>query len=203
MVHADCHPGNLAQQEQGLGLLDWDRCGWGPFLSDLASCTLALDSAEREPSWPGTRETVLCRRGMQGRCGRCESWPPWRTWGSWPHDHTSFLSLWKRCLFLKKWRRHGSWSTELGTPDPEALNVNVEVHLGWLQAGSAEPLPVSGRDAGVQQELRASVRTAAHSTPTQDCAVGAADSVIANPQQMRVALGDTTIGHHSGHPSPA
>ena len=46
LIHADCHPGNFVQQEQGLGLLDWDRCGWGPFLLDLASCTLALDSAE-------------------------------------------------------------------------------------------------------------------------------------------------------------
>lgn len=48
LIHADCHPGNFVQQERGLGLLDWDRCGWGPFLLDLASCTLALDSAERE-----------------------------------------------------------------------------------------------------------------------------------------------------------
>lgn len=48
LIHADAHPGNFVQQDGSLGLLDWDRCGWGPFLLDLAGVTLALDQTERD-----------------------------------------------------------------------------------------------------------------------------------------------------------
>jgi Ser/Thr protein kinase RdoA (MazF antagonist) len=48
LVHADAHPGNFVRQDGGLGLLDWDRCGFGPFLLDLAGVPLALDEPERE-----------------------------------------------------------------------------------------------------------------------------------------------------------
>ncbi|MCD0160043.1 phosphotransferase [Deinococcus sp. 6YEL10] len=47
LIHADVHPGNFLQQEEGLALIDFDRCGWGPLLLDLANADLALDSSER------------------------------------------------------------------------------------------------------------------------------------------------------------
>ncbi|MFC4425229.1 phosphotransferase enzyme family protein [Deinococcus navajonensis] len=47
LIHADPHPGNFLQQERGLALIDFDRCGWGPFQLDLAHADLALDSAGR------------------------------------------------------------------------------------------------------------------------------------------------------------
>ena len=47
LIHADAHPGNFLQQAAGLALVDFDRCGWGPFLLDLAHTDLALDAAGR------------------------------------------------------------------------------------------------------------------------------------------------------------
>lgn len=47
LIHADAHPGNFLQQEEGLALIDFDRCGWGPFLLDLANADLALDPPGR------------------------------------------------------------------------------------------------------------------------------------------------------------
>lgn len=47
LIHADVHPGNFLQQEAGLALIDFDRCGWGPFLLDLANADLALDPPAR------------------------------------------------------------------------------------------------------------------------------------------------------------
>ncbi|WP_221090922.1 phosphotransferase enzyme family protein [Deinococcus aquaedulcis] len=47
LIHADVHPGNFLQQETGLALIDFDRCGWGPFLLDLANADLALEPEER------------------------------------------------------------------------------------------------------------------------------------------------------------
>ncbi|WP_019585178.1 phosphotransferase enzyme family protein [Deinococcus apachensis] len=48
LIHADAHPGNFLQSEGGLRLLDFDRCGWGPFLLDVAGATLDLEVPERE-----------------------------------------------------------------------------------------------------------------------------------------------------------
>lgn len=47
LIHADAHPGNFLQQTGGLALVDFDRCGWGPFLLDLAHADLALDAPGR------------------------------------------------------------------------------------------------------------------------------------------------------------
>ncbi|WP_027482413.1 phosphotransferase enzyme family protein [Deinococcus pimensis] len=72
LVHADAHPGNFVTQGGTLGLLDWDRCGFGPFLLDVAGVTLALDEAERDafltsysrvrPLPEGSREAVRALR---------------------------------------------------------------------------------------------------------------------------------------------
>lgn len=47
LIHADAHSGNFLQQATGLALVDFDRCGWGPFLLDLAHVDLALDAPGR------------------------------------------------------------------------------------------------------------------------------------------------------------
>lgn len=47
LIHADAHPGNFLQPARGLALVDFDRCGWGPFLLDLAHADLALDAPGR------------------------------------------------------------------------------------------------------------------------------------------------------------
>jgi len=47
LIHADAHPGNFLQRGAELGLLDFDRCGWGPFLLDVAGSTLDLEPPER------------------------------------------------------------------------------------------------------------------------------------------------------------
>lgn len=55
LVHADPHPGNFVRREDGLGLLDFDRCGWGPFLLDVAHATLDLEAPERAAFLTGYR----------------------------------------------------------------------------------------------------------------------------------------------------
>jgi Ser/Thr protein kinase RdoA (MazF antagonist) len=47
LIHGDVHPGNFLKQEDGLALIDFDRCGWGPFLLDVANADLALDAPGR------------------------------------------------------------------------------------------------------------------------------------------------------------
>lgn len=47
LIHADAHPGNFVQRGARLGLLDFDRCGWGPFLLDVAGASLDLEPPER------------------------------------------------------------------------------------------------------------------------------------------------------------
>nr|WP_244977171.1 phosphotransferase [Deinococcus humi] len=47
IVHADVHPGNFLQHNNELALIDFDRCGWGPLLLDLAHADLAMDVRAR------------------------------------------------------------------------------------------------------------------------------------------------------------
>lgn len=53
LIHADPHPGNFVQGPSQLGLIDFDRCGWGPFLLDLAHISLALGAPTRRALMTG------------------------------------------------------------------------------------------------------------------------------------------------------
>jgi Ser/Thr protein kinase RdoA (MazF antagonist) len=53
LIHADPHPGNFVQGPQRLGLIDFDRCGWGPFLLDLAHVGLDLEPPIRQALMSG------------------------------------------------------------------------------------------------------------------------------------------------------
>ncbi|WP_424951664.1 phosphotransferase [Deinococcus sp.] len=46
LLHADAHPGNMLLGER-LALIDFDRCGFGPFLLDIAGTVLDMERAER------------------------------------------------------------------------------------------------------------------------------------------------------------
>jgi len=58
LIHANAHPGNFLQQANSLARVDFGRCGWGPFLLDLAHADLALDTPGRAAliaGYTGTR----------------------------------------------------------------------------------------------------------------------------------------------------
>lgn len=47
LVHGDAHPGNFLWHEGELRVIDFGRLGWGPYLFDVADCTLDLEPPER------------------------------------------------------------------------------------------------------------------------------------------------------------
>ncbi len=48
LIHADAHPGNFLLGPDGPSVLDFDRCGFGPYLLDVAGATLDLEVPERD-----------------------------------------------------------------------------------------------------------------------------------------------------------
>jgi Ser/Thr protein kinase RdoA (MazF antagonist) len=47
LIHTDAHPGNMLVQADQLAFIDFDRCGTGPFLLDIAGTVLDMEAAER------------------------------------------------------------------------------------------------------------------------------------------------------------
>ena len=47
LVHGDAHPGNFLWHEGELRIIDFGRLGWGPYLLDVADCTLDMEPPER------------------------------------------------------------------------------------------------------------------------------------------------------------
>ena len=105
LIHADLHPGNLLFQRQGVGAIDFDDCGWGCFLYDLAvtlselrgrpsvaskaftayrlppTTSLQPRRSPRAPSFgrcPSARQSFLLRSSRRRSCGRRRrtAWPP-------------------------------------------------------------------------------------------------------------------------------
>lgn len=48
ILHADAHPDNLLLHEGEVRLIDFDRCGWGAYLFDIAESSLDLEPPERD-----------------------------------------------------------------------------------------------------------------------------------------------------------
>lgn len=49
LVHADLNPGNFVVGSQGLGVIDFDDCGWSYYLYDLATMLSRLDRHVPDP----------------------------------------------------------------------------------------------------------------------------------------------------------
>ncbi len=66
LIHADLHLGNAVFRGDGVKLIDFDDCGTGPRLYDLA---VALWELRDKPGFPVFREALLSRlrRGARGR----------------------------------------------------------------------------------------------------------------------------------------
>lgn len=47
LVHGDAHPGNFLWHNDELHIIDFGRLGWGPYLLDVADCTLDMELPER------------------------------------------------------------------------------------------------------------------------------------------------------------
>ena len=47
LIHGDLHSGNLIRNGKRLSLIDFDRCGWGPYLLDIAGAVLDMEPGER------------------------------------------------------------------------------------------------------------------------------------------------------------
>jgi len=60
LIHADLHPGNLLFQGKEVGAIDFDDCGWGYYLYDLA---VILSELRGRPAYPKLRRALL-----QGYC---------------------------------------------------------------------------------------------------------------------------------------
>lgn len=60
LIHADLHPGNLLFQRDGVGAIDFDDCGWGCFLYDLA---VTLSELRGRPAYAELRQAL--RRGYR------------------------------------------------------------------------------------------------------------------------------------------
>jgi Ser/Thr protein kinase RdoA (MazF antagonist) len=56
LIHADLHPGNLLFQRDGVGAIDFDECGWGCFLYDLA---VILSELRDRPAYAALRQALL------------------------------------------------------------------------------------------------------------------------------------------------
>ncbi|MCC7262147.1 MAG: phosphotransferase [Candidatus Latescibacteria bacterium] len=63
LIHADLHPDNLLFQRGEVGAIDFDDCGWGCLLYDLA---VTLSELRRRPLYPQLRQALL-RGYRQGR----------------------------------------------------------------------------------------------------------------------------------------
>lgn len=63
LIHADLHPGNLLFAGGEVGAIDFDDCGWGVYLYDLA---VALAELRPHPEYPRLRPALL-RGYRQGR----------------------------------------------------------------------------------------------------------------------------------------
>lgn len=87
LIHADLHPDNLLFQRERLGAIDFDDCGWGCFLYDLA---VTLSELRRRPAYAELRQALL--RG-------------YRQVRPLPADHERYLDtlMAGRCLGLAIW----------------------------------------------------------------------------------------------------
>jgi Ser/Thr protein kinase RdoA (MazF antagonist) len=56
LIHADLHQGNYLFHNGGVGAIDFDDCGYGHWLYDLA---VTLDNLHRHPDFPALREAFL------------------------------------------------------------------------------------------------------------------------------------------------
>jgi Ser/Thr protein kinase RdoA (MazF antagonist) len=56
LIHADLHPGNLLFQGEQVGAIDFDDCGWGCFLYDLA---VILSELRHRPAYAQLRQALL------------------------------------------------------------------------------------------------------------------------------------------------
>lgn len=56
LIHADFHPGNLLFHRGAVAAIDFDECGWGWFLYDLA---VMLSALRRRPGYAGLRRALL------------------------------------------------------------------------------------------------------------------------------------------------
>ncbi len=56
LIHADLHPGNLLFQRDQVGAIDFDECGWGCFLYDLA---VTLSELRSRPAYAELRQALL------------------------------------------------------------------------------------------------------------------------------------------------
>lgn len=56
LIHADLHPDNLLFEGGGVGAIDFDDCGWGCFLYDLA---VTLSELRGRPTYAALRRALL------------------------------------------------------------------------------------------------------------------------------------------------
>jgi Ser/Thr protein kinase RdoA (MazF antagonist) len=56
LIHADLHPDNLLFQGEKVGAIDFDDCGWGCFLYDLA---VILSALRGRPAYGALRQALL------------------------------------------------------------------------------------------------------------------------------------------------
>lgn len=56
LIHADFHSGNYVLDDAAVQLIDFDRCGFGFFLHDLALALMELEEAQRPPLLEGYQQ---------------------------------------------------------------------------------------------------------------------------------------------------
>ena len=65
LVHGDAHPGNFLWHGGELHIIDFGRLGWGPYLLDVADCTLDMELPERAAFLESYRQVRALPGGLE------------------------------------------------------------------------------------------------------------------------------------------